>query len=452
MTVTVRFAPSPTGRLHIGNARTALFNWLFARKHGGRFVLRFDDTDAERSREEHVEAIRADLAWLGIRPDLEVRQSERRALHDAAAERLRREGRLYAAYETADELERKRKRQRARRLPPVYDRAALELSEADRAALEAEGRKPHWRFLLDRRQVHWEDGVRGAQGVDTASMSDPVLIRADGSYLYTLPSIVDDIDLSVTHVIRGEDHVANTGAQIEVFEALGGNPPAFAHHNLLVGGEGEALSKRIGSLSVESLREAGYEPGSVAALAVLIGTSLAVEPIVDIDRLAGQFDLATISRGPARFDPRELAKLNARAVHALGFEEVGARLDALGVGGGAAFWAAVSPNLETVQEAADWWRIVSQQAMSQIPDAELCDDDRAYLAAAAEALPGEPWDDTTWGAWTAALKERTGRKGKALFMPLRLALTGRSRGPEMAALLPFIGRDRTVARLSARGL
>ncbi|MCC0041015.1 MAG: glutamate--tRNA ligase [Rhodobiaceae bacterium] len=451
MSVTVRFAPSPTGRLHIGNARTALFNWLYAKARGGRFVLRFDDTDRERSREEYVDAIRADLAWLGIAPDVEVRQSQRTGLYDAAAERLKDSGRLYPAYETADELERKRRRQRARRLPPVYDRAALELTDADRAALESEGRKAHWRFLLDRSQVTWQDGVRGDQMIDTAALSDPVLVREDGSYLYTLPSIVDDIDLGVTHVIRGEDHVANTGVQIEIFHALGAPAPEFAHHNLLVDAKGEALSKRLGSLSIQGLREAGYEPQAVAALAVLIGTALPVEPVNDIGELANAFDLSVISRSPARFDPAELASLNARTLHAMPYAQARERLSDAGIGGGEAFWAAVAPNLQTFADAPTWWDIVSGDAVPPFAEgAELAPEDGAYLEQAEDRLPPEPWDGETWKAWTGALKEATGRKGRALFQPLRIALTGRASGPEMAALLPLIGRRRTAARLRGR--
>ncbi|MCB1479593.1 MAG: glutamate--tRNA ligase, partial [Rhodobiaceae bacterium] len=412
--------------------------------------LRFDDTDTERSREEYVEAIRADLAWLGIEPDEEARQSERLSRYGEAAEKLKRAGRLYPAYETAEELERKRMRQRARRLPPVYDRAALELSDEDKAAMEAEGRAPHWRFLLEREPVAWEDGVRGSQHIDMASLSDPVLIRETGSYLYTFTSIVDDIDMGVTHIIRGEDHVTNTGVQIEIFNAMGAEAPAFAHHNLLVDAKGEALSKRLGSLSIQGLREAGYEPQAVAALAVLIGTSLPVEPVRDISDLAGHFDLSAISRSPARFDPAELDGLNARTVHGFSYADVKDRLAALGCDGGEALWDAVSQNLEKLDDAQYWAAIVKGTDVPELAGGvELTDEDRAYLASALEALPPEPWDSETWKAWTGALKEKTGRKGRGLFMPLRVALTGRSSGPEMAALLPLIGNSRTSARLRA---
>ena len=445
MSVTVRFAPSPTGYLHIGNARTALFNWLFAKTAGGKFILRLDDTDHERSREEFAEAIIEDLAWLGIEPDTVVRQTDRADAHDAAAARLKDAGRLYPAYETSEELERRRRLQLARHEPPIYDRAALKLTDAEKAALEGEGRSPHWRFLLERRTLAWDDLVRGHQTVEAGSMSDPVLIRGDGSYLYTLPSVVDDIDLGVTHIIRGEDHVANSAVQIEVFEALGGAAPTFAHHILLTATSGEGLSKRSGALSLRGLRAAGFEPMAVACLAVLIGTSHAVEPFPSLDALGDAFDLGQVSRAPAKFDPDDIAALNARILHATEFDTVRERLEAAGIGGGPEFWSAVRPNLERFDDVADWWRIIA----STPGDRPVAGDDRAYVRDAAGHLPPAPWDETTWQVWTSALKEASGRKGKALFQPLRLALTGRDRGPEMAALLPLIGRERAEARLKA---
>lgn len=438
----VRFAPSPTGYLHVGNARPALLNWLFAAMRGGRFALRLDDTDRERSTEAFAAAIVEDLAWLGIRPHLTVRQSDRFALYDAAADRLRAMGRLYPCYETPDELERRRKRQLARGLPPIYDRAALGLDADARRALEAEGRKPHWRFRLDARDVTFADMVRGEVHVDAASLSDPVLIRADGSYLYTLPSVVDDADMAVTHVIRGEDHVFNTGVQIQLFEALGAPLPVFAHHNLLTTGTGEGLSKRDGALSLRSLRAEGIEPMAIASLAVLVGTSEEIHVYDDLAALAPHADLARISRAPARFDPAELTQLSRRLVHRLEHPAVAARLEAAGVGGGAAFWNAVRANLSRVEEAGEWWAIATGDVA---PDPEA---DRAFLDEALAQLPGGDVDATTWKRWTEALKARTGRSGKALFMPLRRALTGRDNGPDLGLFLPFIGRERIIARLS----
>jgi glutamyl-tRNA synthetase len=439
-TPVVRFAPSPTGYLHIGNARPALLNYLYALHHAGRFVLRYDDTDTGRSRPEYAAAIAQDLAWLGIRPDLVVRQSERFALYDGAADRLRAAGRLYPCYETEEELDRRRKRQAARGLPPVYDRAALSLTAEERAALEAQGRKPHWRFKLDHRSVAWDDLVRGSSHIDCGSLSDPVLVRADGTYLYTLPSVVDDIDLSITHVIRGEDHVTNTGVQIQIFEALGGPVPVFAHHNLLTTADGEGLSKRSGHLSLRALRDSGIEAMAVAALAVLVGSAEAVRPVENLQELAGIVDLARLSRAPARFDEHDLAQLNARLLHHLPFDAVSGRLAAQGIPADEAFWTAIRPNCQVLADARTWWAVVAGPV-------ERPSLDQAFLDRAAALLPPEPWDHETWGTWTSAVKAETGRKGRDLFMPLRQALTGLDHGPELKLLLPLIGRERALARL-----
>jgi glutamyl-tRNA synthetase len=458
----VRFAPSPTGRIHIGNARTALLNFLFARREGGRFILRFDDTDAERSRAEYADAIEVDLAWLGVVPDALIRQSERLALYRAAAETLRGQGRLYPAFETSGELERRRKRQQALGQPPIYDRAALALDADARRALEAEGRRPHWRFRLDGGVVEWDDRVRGPSHIDCSSLSDPVLIREDGSYLYTLPSVVDDIETAVTDVIRGEDHVTNTAVQIQIFQALAGAAPRFGHHNLLTDSSGEGLSKRTGSLSIASLRDSGIEALAAAALAVLTGSAEAVRPVASLAELAAMVDLSHLSRGAARFDEAELRALSARTLHATPFEDVRDRLAACEIVGAEAapFWAAVRGNLERFDDARDWWRIIHAADLSATLAAmHLASDDQslremlaehaAVLREAAACLPEEPWSAATWGVWTNALKARTSLKGRALFHPLRLALTGRESGPELAALLPLIGRVRASDRLSA---
>jgi glutamyl-tRNA synthetase len=449
MAVTVRFAPSPTGRLHVGNVRTAILNWLFASARGGTFMLRLDDTDAERSTDAFAEGIREDLRWLGLAWAREERQSARVARYTQAAEVLKRSGRLYPCYDTEDELDRKRKRQLGRGLPPIYDRGALKLSDKERAALEAEGRRPHWRFCLANSEdglaplptiVSWNDLIRGDQTVDVGSLSDPVVIRADGTFLYTFTSVVDDADHAVTHVIRGEDHVTNTGVQLQLFEALGKEPPAFGHHSLLIGADGHALSKRLGALSIESFRTSGLEPMAVSSYTALIGTSDPIEPHVHLQELADLFAFAKISTAPARFDIDELRALNARLLHKLAYAEVAPRLKALGVGGGAEFWTAVRGNLSVVEDAARWWQIVSGDVAPLTEDQEL-------TARAATLLPAEPWDDTTWEVWIAALKAATGRKGRALFHPLRLALTGLEDGPELKALLPLIGREKAERRL-----
>jgi glutamyl-tRNA synthetase len=439
MTVVTRFAPSPTGRLHVGNVRTALHNWLLAKKHGGRFLLRIDDTDAARSEERFVEAIREDLAWLGLAPDGEERQSARMAIYEEAFERLKAAGRVYPAYETAQELELKRKVQLSRGLPPIYDRAALALSEAERAAKAAEGVAPHWRFKLDHdAAIEWDDGIRGPQHFEAAQMSDPVVRRADGSWLYMLPSAIDDIAMGVTDVLRGEDHVSNTAVQIQMFTALGAEPPRFAHEALLVGTEGK-LSKRLGSLGCDVLRDSGIEPEAVVALLARLGTSQPVEPIADRAVLIETFDLAHFGRAPARFDEAELARLNAAIVHQMPFEPVAHRLPG---GMGREAWEAIRPNLETVSGAAYWWSVVTGPFEPPAFD----DETRAYLGEAARLLA---WSDDPWSALTGALKDATGRKGKALFQPLRLALTGREHGPDMHSLLPLIGEVEARARLEA---
>jgi glutamyl-tRNA synthetase len=442
MTALTRFAPSPTGRLHVGNLRTALVNWLAARAGGGRFALRIDDTDAERSEERFVDAIRADLSWLGIAPELEVRQSARGALYDAHFAALAAAGRVYPCFETPQELELKRRVQLGRGLPPVYDRAALRLTAAERARLEAQGVRPHWRFRLDEdAAIGWDDGVRGPQSFDPATMSDPVVRRADGSWLYLLPSAIDDLAMGVTLVVRGEDHVSNTALQLQMFAALGGTAPAFAHLALLTGGEGK-LSKRLGSLGADHFRDAGIEPEALAALLARIGTSAPVEPVATLDALVAGFDLARFGRAPARFDEGELAQLNARIVHQLPYARVAARLPAAM---DAAAWEAVRPNLATVGAAADWWRVID----GPVAPPAAAEADRGFLAAAAAAADVLDWAADPWHALADRLKADTGRRGRALFLPLRLALTGRADGPDMAALLPLIGRARAVARLRA---
>ena len=448
-TLTTRFAPSPTGRLHVGNIRTALHNWMLARRAGGRFILRIDDTDAERSREEYVAAIKTDLNWLGLEWDREERQSARLDRYDAAFAALREAGRIYPCYESAQELDVKRKIRLSRGLPPIYDRAALDLTEAERAAREAEGVAPHWRFLLDHDEpIVWDDGIRGPQKFDASQLSDPVIRRADGSWLYMMPSAVDDIDMGVTQILRGEDHVSNTAVQIQIFTALyaadfaategaAKSLPAFAHEALLVGREGK-LSKRLGSLGCDAFRERGIEPAAILALLARLGTSQPIEPIADRQVLIDGFDLATFGRAPAKFDEEDLERINAAIVHQLPFAAV---RDRLPTGMDEAGWHAVRPNIAHVAEAGEWWRLVT----GPIQPPEFTAEDRAFLADAAGHLT---WGEDPWGTLTTTLKEATGRKGRALFLPLRQALTGMDHGPDMGELLPLIGEAQARARLA----
>ena len=454
MTPRVRFAPSPTGRIHIGNIRTATLNWLFAKKNGGSFLLRLDDTDRERSTEEFAQSIRDDLTWLGLTWDSTARQSDRTARYDEAAAALKVSGALYPCFETAEELDRRRKRQLAMQRPPVYDRASLKLTKDEIAANVAAGRKPHWRFKLPNSaggtaaapkptMISWNDLIRGEQNVDLGSLSDPVLVRGDGTYLYTFTSVVDDIDFAITHVVRGEDHVTNTGVQMAIFQAMNATPPAFGHHSLLIGADGHALSKRLGALSVQSFRDDGMEPMAVLSHAALVGTSDAIEPHARHEELVALLDFNKISTAPGRFDVEDLKGLNAKLLHKLDYGDVAERLAAQGISGGADFWNAVRGNLEIFNDAATWWHVVDGDSVPVI-------EERAFTDKALELLPAEPWTTETWGQWTNAIKAATGAKGKALFHPLRLALTGLESGPDLKTLLPLIGRTRAVARLSGK--
>ncbi|TDI60702.1 MAG: glutamate--tRNA ligase [Alphaproteobacteria bacterium] len=437
MSERVRFAPSPTGYIHVGNVRTALANYLCARKSGGQFILRLDDTDVERSTVEYADGIREDLTWLGLNWDETFAQSERVAEYEKAAEKLKADGRLYACYETPEELDVKRKVQLSRSLPPVYDRAALALTADDVAAFEAEGRTPHWRFKLNPEVVSWNDGIRGDVRVDLASLSDPVLVRADGSLLYTLPSVVDDIDYGITRVFRGEDHVTNTAAQIQVYQALGGDVPAFSHHALLTGAKGEGLSKRLGTLSIRDLRESGLEAMAINSLLARLGTSDPIEPFTELAPLVESFDESKMSRSSAKFDPVELDALNAKVLHHMSFDQVSDRVPAEV---DAALWETLGPNLSRLSDLDGWLDVIHGPIQPIVEDS-------GFLAYAATLLPEGNWDDDTWKAWTGAVKDQTGRKGRDLFMPLRQALTGLDHGPEMKHMLPLIGPERTKARL-----
>lgn len=436
-----RFAPSPTGHLHVGNIRTALHNWMFAQKNGGEFWLRLDDTDSARSKEEYVDGIRRDLRWLGLSPDGEVRQSERSALYEAGFEKLKAAGRVYPCYETPQELELARKILLGRGKPPVYDRAALKLTDKQIAAYEAQGPTPHWRFRLDHdAPITWTDLVRGDQSFDPALLSDPVIRREDGSWLYMLPSAIDDVEMDITHVVRGEDHVSNTAAQIQMFQALGAQPPHFAHEALLVGTEGK-LSKRLGSLGVATFREQHIEPIAVTVLLARLGTSDPVEPVTNMAPLIATFDFGRFGRAPARFDEEDLTILNQKIMHQLSYAAVADRLP--GDMDGAA-WRAIQPNIANIREVAMWWNVVR----GHIDRPDMSAEDAAYLHAAHEALVNLEWSGEAWHHLTSALKNITGRKGKPLFMPLRLALTGKDHGPDMNDMLPLIGREKALERLS----
>jgi glutamyl-tRNA synthetase len=436
----VRFAPSPTGYLHVGNARIALANALFAKHAGAKFLLRLDDTDIERSRPEYEEAIRQDLAWLGIGWDETFRQADRTAAYEAAADRLRAAGRLYPCFESEEELNAKREQRRKRGLAPVYDRAMLKLTAEQRAQAEAGGKRPYWRFRMTDAEIRWKDLVLGERVVKLPTVSDPVLIRADGTPLYTFTSVVDDIFAGVSHIIRGEDHVTNTGVQIDIFRALGADTAKmrFAHLPLLVDQDGGKLSKRLEGLSLRSLRQDGLEPSAITSYLARLGSSQSPE-LLPLEKLAEGYELGKISRSAARFDMTQLLRLNRQALHAAPFEAVRDRLPA---GATEAFWLAVRGNLDLLTEARHWWDVVGGDIVPPVQDGE-----GPFLATALQHLPPAPWDGQTWGAWTRAVKDATGRSGRPLFQPLRLALTGETHGPELALLLPLIGAERAAARL-----
>ncbi|WP_114965182.1 glutamate--tRNA ligase [Alkalilacustris brevis] len=436
MTVT-RFAPSPTGYLHVGNLRTALFNHLIARKAGGTFILRLDDTDPERSKPEYADAIREDLEWLGLTWDREERQSARLERYGEAAEKLRAAGRFYECFETPEELELKRRKQLNMGRPPVYDRSALKLDEGERARLREERGAGHWRFLLKQERIEWEDGILGPLSIDAASVSDPVLIRGDGQVLYTLASVVDDIEMGVTDVVRGSDHVTNTATQIQIIGALGGTPPAFAHHSLLTGPQGEGLSKRLGALSLRDLRARGVEPMALLSLLARLGSSQPVVLFRSIDELAEGFDMAQFGSAPTKFDENDLFPLTRQYVQGLDFEQVRGKILGLGVPEAQAerFWRVARENITVIEDLKGWWRLCSEGAAP-----EIAEEDVEFVQAALALLPEPPFDENTWADWTARVKAETGRKGKALFMPLRKALTGQAQGPDMADLMPLLQR------------
>lgn len=442
MTTHVRFAPSPTGKLHVGNARTAILTWLFARKTKGHFLLRIDDTDVERSSEENTALIQKDLTWLGMNWDSTFKQSDRMDHYVKALEKLKKSGRVYACYETADELALKRKVQLNRGLPPVYDREALTLSAEQIAEYEKEGRKPHWRFKLVPGLITWNDHVRGPQQFDAKDISDPVLVREDGRVLYTLSSVVDDCECAITHILRGEDHVTNTATQIQLFEALGGKVPEFGHMPLISDKEGKGLSKRLGSMSMESLREEeGIEPLAILSFLAKLGTSDAIEVKQTLEHLIDEFDMDKISRATPKFDPDELLRLNGKLVKTLSYESVKPRLVQDGFGDiPADFWNAIVSNLERVRDVEEWWHMARQEIAPVI-------EDKSFSDLAASLLPAEPWDVNTWNQWVEEIKKVSDRKGKTLFMPLRQALTGKEHGPELKNLLPLIGREKALLRL-----
>ncbi len=443
MSVKVRFAPSPTGMLHVGNARTALITWLFTRANNGHFLLRIDVTDQERSKDEYEQAIEDGLVWMGADWDEKTRQKDRMDIYAAKIQQLKDNGRLYPCYETAEELDLKRKSQLSRKLPPIYDRESLNLSDEQVKAHEAAGRKPHWRFKLEHKPIEWNDIVRGAVKFSGSDLSDPVLIREDGTPLYHICSVIDDVEYEITHVIRGEDHVSNTACHVQMFEALGATPPTFAHLPLLSDTDGSKLSKRIGSLSLKDLAAEGLEPMSIVSLMARLGTSDPIEPFTDIQDVIKNFDLSKFSRGTPKFDIEELSRLNAKILREMSYQDVQTKLTELGMADlDEDFWITVRENIEKLSDVQEWWRVAKGPVTPVI-------DDPDFAHEALALLPNSPWNENTWKEWTNAVKDKTGRKGKQLFMPLRRALTGMDHGPELSHLLLLIGEEKAKERLAA---
>ncbi len=430
-----RFAPSPTGYIHVGNLRTALMNWMIARANGGTFILRLDDTDQERSKQEYADAIMYDLEWLGLHWDRVERQSLRMDRYREAAEDLKAKGRFYEVFESPVELDLKRKKQLNMGKPPVYDRAGLALTDEEKARLRAEGRDGYWRFLLDHQRIEWTDGIIGPVSIDAASVSDPVLIRADGQVLYTFASSVDDIDMGVRFIVRGADHVTNTATQIQIMQAMGSMPPDFAHHSLLTGAQGEELSKRLGTLSLRDLRARGVEPMALLSLMARLGSSKPVELAASMDDLIAGFDVSSFGAAPTKFDAEDLFPLTRAYVQGLPYSNVSARIAALGVPDfkAQAFWDVAKANITVLDDLEGWWSLFRDGATPLVDEA-----DREFAAQALELLPPMPWTRETWGEWSGAVKTTTGRKGKDLFRPLRRLMTGRDAGPEMADVMPLL--------------
>lgn len=432
--IKVRFAPSPTGFMHIGNTRTALFNWLLAKKLGGKFMLRIDDTDRLRSKKEYEDAMRESLIWLGFDWSEEARQSARFDRYNEVKEKLMAEGRIYACYETPEELEIKRKRAMAKGQAPVYDRQALHYTAEDLAKFKAEGRKPHYRFKLLDGVIEWNDIVRGHCRYEAEKLSDPIIIREDGSYLYHLPSCIDDSDFGITHIVRGEDHTTNTASQIQMFEAIGGKVPTFAHLPLLTGTEGK-LSKRLGSLGVRELKAEGVEAMAICSFLAKLGTSDAIEPYYSLDELAESLDFSKLGRSQPKFDEEELKHFNTKVVRSMPYSLVKDRIDA-----DETFWNNVRANLNVVDDVKVWEDICHKEVTPIIEDKFLTD-------LAAELLPAEPWNESTFNEWMSILKAQSGKKGRELFHPVRKALTALDNGPELKTLLPLIGYEKAKKRL-----
>ncbi len=440
----LRFAPSPTGLLHVGNLRTAIINWLFAKKHDYDFLLRIDDTDDTRSKKEYVDFIEEDLKWIGLEWSLKYAQSDRLGAYDDAFNYLKSNNLIYRCFETDEELSLKRARQRSAGLPPVYDRSSLRISKDKIIQYESEGRSSYWRLKLPDKPIIWKDKIYGEVRFDSKSYSDPVIIRADGRYLYTITSVVDDIYSKVSNIIRGSDHLTNSGIQIYLFQALGSKAPNFFHHSLMTSADGEPLSKRIGSLSIRGIRESGIEPEVLLNYLTFVGDITNQSEFYEISELAKNFDAQKLSKSNAPFDERLLKEVNSGFLQQQNYDFFKKKSDLLGLKQvPKEFWGAVKNNIKVFDEIKDWTEVIYGNIQPVIDDPE-------YINLALNLIPEVDFNELSWQNWTETIKEKSGRKGKKLFMPLRLSITGKDFGPEMAKLLPLIGKEKTLSRLNGR--
>lgn len=441
MTIT-RFAPSPTGYLHVGNVRTAFTNWLYAKSTGGKFILRIDDTDQERSEQKYVDAIKQDLEWLGLDWDDEFKQSDRFDKYEDAKKQLVADGRLYECFETPEELEFMKRKLLNKNMPPIYDRAALKLSDEDKESIKAKGIKKHYRFLLKDKRIEWDDMVRGHIHFEGKNISDPVLIRTDGTMTYMIASVVDDIEYGITHIVRGEDHITNTAVHLQLIDALGGEKrPDFAHISLLKGKD-EKISKRLGGFEIRVLRDAGIHPKAILSYLAKLGTSDAIDIRYNVEDIISEFDFSKFSKASCIYDPDEISRLNTKFIHHSEFKDIKNSLNNDDIT--KEFWDVAKANIENFKDIDLWWKICK----TEIDTPQMSNDEKEFCKNALTKLPEGNWDESTWSAWVADIKTITDRKGKELFMPLRKALTGLEHGPELKFLLPLIGFEKVKQRLS----
>ncbi len=438
-----RFAPSPTGKIHIGNARSAILNWVYCKQNKGEFILRIDDTDQNRSSKEYENNIKSDLQWLGIEWSYSFNQSSRSNVYNDKIEFLKNKKRLYPCFETAEELALKKKSLLSSGKPPIYDRSSLNLSEEEINQKIKSGKKPHWRFKLETDQIFWNDLIKGDVSFDPKNLSDPILIREDGTLLYHLPSVIDDIQENITHIIRGEDHIANTAYHIQIFKALKSTIPIFAHHPFLIDDKGKGFSKRMGSLTIENFKTEGFENITLLNYFLFIGSSKNIDPIKDLNKIINKFDINNLSKSSAKYSKDSLVSLNKDTIKLFSFDEIKYKLNNIKNNlQNENFWCFVKNNITFINQISNWEKVIT--TINSYKDLNI---DKNFIDIAADQLPDEPFDEKTWDIWTSKIKEKTGLKGKDLFMPLRLMLTGKTHGPELKYFMPLFDKNGILEKL-----